>query len=391
VVGGQFKIEDDSNKTWFFIPGAGITLPITDNLWFGLTLYGNGGMNTDYSTNFYDEGAAVLGAFAQGGGGATGAAAAANVPKGTGTGAANTGQLGVDLAQVILAPTLAFKIHPKLTVGVSALLAAQRFQARGLGNFQCFTATAATNNPAACSPGGPGPTAPRFKGSENLTDNGHDWAYGAGVRVGWISEILPQVTLGGAFSSKIYMTEFSDYKELFAEAGGFDIPSHFQVGITVRPIQSLQLSFDYQRIFYGDVNSISNKGPVASPFGPSIPSGSGLLGAGNGLGFGWNDINIYRIGAAYNVNEQLTFRAGYSWNESPIPNDQLLFNILSPATITRHITAGATYSPNKNHEFHLNYSHAFHDNQTQRISAFGVPVSTSMYQHIIVLGYSWKY
>ena len=175
------------------------------------------------------------------------------------------------------------------------------------------------------------------------------------------------------------------------KGGGFDLPSHFQVGIAVRPIESLQFSFDYQRIFYGDVNSVANKGPVASPFGPSIPSGSGLLGSANGLGFGWKDINIYRLGAAYTLNEQLTFRAGYSWNESPIPNDQLLFNLMTPATITQHVTAGITYNPDKNNEFHLTYVHAFHENQTQRVSAFGVPVSTSMYQNTVVIGYSLHY
>ncbi len=390
VVGGRYKIEDDSDKSWFFIPGAGITAPITEDLWFGVTLYGNGGMNTDYSRNPYDKSAAVLGAFAQGGGGAEGFRAAGSVPKDTGTGIADTGQLGVDLIQAIVTPTLAYKLHPKFTIGLSALIAAQRFEARGLGNFQCFTRTGAANT-AACSPGAAGPATPGFKGSENLTDNGRDWSYGAGVRVGWISEILPQVTLGGAFSSKIYMTKFSDYKDLFAEGGGFDIPSQFQVGIAIRPVESLQISFDYQRIFYGDVKSIANQGPVASPFGPSIPNGSGLLGSGNGLGFGWNDINIYRLGALYKVNQEVTIRAGYSWNESPIPNDQLLFNLLSPATIVRHITAGITYRPDNNNEFHLSYVHAFHKNQSQRISAFGVPVSTSMYQNTIAIGYSWNY
>jgi long-chain fatty acid transport protein len=297
----------------------------------------------------------------------------------------------VDLVQAILAPTLAFKLHPKFTIGISALLAAQRFEARGLGNFQCFTRTGATNNPAACSPGAAGSATPGFKGSGNLTDNGRDWAYGAGVRVGWMSEILPGVTLGGAYTSKIFMTKFDNYKELFANGGSFDAPSHFQVGIAVSPIDSLQLTFDYQRIFYGGVKTIANQGPVASPFGPSIPNGSGLLGAGNGLGFGWNDINVYRFGAAYHVNEQLTFRAGYSWNDSPIPDNQLLFNLLAPATIKRHITAGISYHPDANNEWHLTYVHAFHENQRQNVSAFGVPASTSMYQNSIEVGYSWKY
>jgi long-chain fatty acid transport protein len=391
VVGGRFKIEDKSDMTWFFIPGAGLTVPITEDLWFGLTLYGNGGMNTAYSRNLYDETAAVLGAFAQAGGRASGAGAAASVPKGTGTGAKDTGRLGVDLAQAILAPTLAFKIHPKHSIGISALLAIQSFEAKGLGNFQCFTLSAAADNPAACSPGGFGPVTPGFKGSKYLTDNGRDWAYGAGVRVGWVGEILPQVTLGGAFSSKIYMTKFGDYKELFAEDGRFDIPSQFQVGIALRPVESLLVTFDYQRILYSDVKSIGNKGPVASPFGPSIPNGSGLLGRGNGLGFGWEDINIYRFGTAYNFNKHLTFRAGYSWNDSPIPNNQLLFNIIAPAAITRHITAGITYSPDKNNEWHLTYTHALHEGQNQSNSAFGVPVSISMHQNAIEIGYSWKY
>ena len=385
VVGGNFQVSDTSAKTWFFIPTLGFTTPITDKLWFGLTAYANGGMNTSYSRNLYDESAAVLGAYGVGG-----AEAAASVPERTGTGTPNTGELGVDLAQVILAPTLAFKIHPKHSIGVSALLAAQSFEAKGLGNFQCFTPTAATNNPSACSPGGRQAGTPGFVSSKYLSDNGRDWAYGIGVRVGWVGEVLPRVSLGAAWTSKVYMTQFDDYKELFANEGRFDIPSHFQVGTAVRPIDSLQLSFDYQKVYYSGVNAISNKGPVASPFGPSISAGSGLLGANNGLGFGWKDINIYRLGLQYEHNDKLTLRAGYSWNDSPISDDEILFNIIAPAVITKHASVGLSYSPNENSEWSLTYIHAFHENQSQNISAFGVPASISMHQHAIEIGYSWK-
>jgi long-chain fatty acid transport protein len=385
AVGGNFQVSDTSAKNWFFIPTIGFSTPITDKLWFGLTAYANGGMNTSYSRNIYDESAAVLGAFAMGGTGA-----AASVPERTGTGTPNTGELGVDLAQVILAPTLAFKIHPKHSIGVSALLSAQSFEAKGLGNFQCFTPTAATNNPAACSPGGRQAGTPGFVQSQYLSDNGRDWAYGVGVRVGWVGEVLPRVSLGAAWTSKIYMTQFDDYKELFANEGRFDIPSHFQVGTAVRPLDSLQLSFDYQRIFYSGVNSVSNTGPAASSFGPSIPAGSGLLGKGNGLGFGWKDINIYRLGVQYDHNDKLALRAGYSWNDSPISDSEILFNIIAPAVITQHVTVGLSYSPNKSSEWSLTYIHAFHESQSHNSSAFGVPASISMHQHAIEIGYSWK-
>ncbi len=391
VLSGNFDVHDKSAKTWFFIPGAGLTKKINEDLWLGLTVYGNGGMNTSYSRNIYDQSAAILGAFAGASGGASGVAAAASVPSGTATGTPNTGELGVDLIQVIIAPTLSFKIHPKHSIGVSALLAAQMFEAKGLGNFQCFTPTGATNNTAACSPGGFGAATPGFIKSKQLTDNGRDWAYGIGARIGWVGEIHPQVTLGGALTSKIYMTEFDDYSELFAEKGGFDIPAQLQVGIAVKPVEPLQLTFDYQRIFYSDVKSIANSGPVVSAFGPSIPEGSGLLGEENGLGFGWKDINVYRFGAVFNYNEQWTFRAGYSWNDSPISNNQLLFNIISPAVITRHASFGLTYSPDKFGEWNLTYVHGFQEDQKQNTSAFGVPASMSMHQNSIEIGYSWKF
>ncbi len=388
---GNFDVHDKSDMTWFFIPGAGFTKQITNDLWFGLTAYGNGGMNTSYSSNIYDQSSAILGAFAAAGGGAAGASAAAAVPQGTGTGTPDTGRLGVDFSQMIVAPTLSFKIHPKHSIGISALLAAQVFEAKGLGNFQCFTQTGFTKNTAACSPGGFGPATPGFIKSRYLTDNGREWSFGAGVRIGWVGEIHPMVTLGGSLSSKIYMTEFKDYKELFAENGGFDVPAQFQVGIAIKPLDTLQLTFDFQRIFYGDVKAIANQGPVASAFGPSIPAGSGLLGQKNGLGFGWQDINVYRFGALYNYNKHLTIRAGYSWNESPIPDSDLLFNIIAPAVITQHASIGLTYNHNESHEWHLTYTHGFHENQDQNVSAFGTPASLSMHQNAIEIGYSWNY
>ena len=388
---GNFDVSDKSAKTWFFIPSIGITKKITDNLWFGLTAYGNGGMNTSYSRNIYDESSAILGAYANAGGGSAGKNAAANVPVGTRSGTPGTGELGVDMAQMIIAPTLSFKINAKHSVGVSALVAAQYFDAKGLGNFQCFTPSASANNPSACSPGGHGAATPGFVGSRQLADNGRDWAYGIGARIGWMSELHSMVTLGGSLSSKIYMTEFKDYQELFAEAGGFDIPAQFQVGIALKPIDPLQITFDYQRIFYSDVKSIGNVGPIASQFGPTMAAGSGPLGTRDGLGFGWKDINVYRIGTVFQYDDNFSIRAGYSWNDSPISDNQLLFNILAPAVIKSHITVGLSYSPDKSSEWHLTYVHGFHEEQNQNVSAFGVPASISMHQDSIEIGFSWKY
>ncbi len=403
AVGGTFDVADESRRDLFIIPNFGFNLKIRDNLWFGFNNYGNGGLNATYDRNIYDEAFAVLGAAAQGIPGfcdpatAPPGGCAQFVPEGTQTGLPNTGRLGVDLAQGIFAPTLAMKVNEQHSVGASLLIGVQRFSARGLGNFQCFTNSVATNpaNAATCPQG--------FAAvpSTKLTDNQSDWSFGAGVRVGWLGEVHERVTLGASVSSKVYMSEFDDYEELFAEQGDLDIPANFTLGATFQATPKLKVSFDYQRILYEGVNSISNAGPVflagAGPVPPTLPlegpasPNNEWLGKDNGMGFGWEDINIYRLGAEYDHNDQWTFRAGLSVNDQTIPDSQVLFNILAPAVIERHATVGFSYRPDKQSEWSFAYMRAFSEDVTTSQTAFGIPGAIEMDQHSVDLGYTYRF
>ncbi|MDH3639809.1 MAG: outer membrane protein transport protein [Gammaproteobacteria bacterium] len=399
VLGGSFLVDRRSSRESFFIPNFGYARPVNDKITVGVSIFGNGGLNTTYARNIYDETAAVLGAFQQGFQGAlasgaspaqaqaAGAQAAGSVPEGTGTGLPNTGRLGVDLAQLIIAPTLSYKLSEQHSVGVAPLIGIQAFEATGLGNFQCFTQTAnstAASRQACATRGFPTVL------SDKLTNNGKDWSAGLGVRVGWLGKVQPNLTLGASAASKIYMDEFDDYSELFAEDGGFDIPANVAIGASLQATPKLLIALDYQRIFYGDVDSISNTGPVASPQGPTIPPGSGLLGTDNGLGFGWEDINIVRLGLRYMHDSKWTFRGGVAYNESPIPDSELLFNILAPATPEWHVTAGFTYTPKPNMDINFAYMHAFDAEQSANVTAFGVPGAISMYQNSVEFSISFR-
>jgi long-chain fatty acid transport protein len=388
VVGATFDVADESRRNLFLIPNIGFNLKIGENLWFGFNNYGNGGLNSTYDNNIYDEAFAVLNA-----------PNPALVPPGVTTGLPDTGTLGVALDQAILAPTLSMKVSEQHSLGASLLVGVQRFSARGLGNFQCFTNSVATNpaNAAGCAVG-----LPAFPSSK-LTGNNSDWAFGAGVRIGWLGEVHPNVTLGAAFSSKVYMTEFDDYAELFAEQGDLDIPANFTLGVTFKATPKLKLSVDYQRILYEGVNSISNPGPIfnalaGQPTPPSfdvaIPGGgpnAEWLGRDDGMGFGWEDINIYRLAAEYAHNAQWTFRAGVAVNDQAIPSSQVLFNILAPAVIERHATLGFTFYPDKKSEWSFAYMRAFNEEVTSSQTAFGVPGAIEMDQHSIDLGYTHRF
>jgi len=74
------------------------------------------------------------------------------------------------------------------------------------------------------------------------------------------------------------------------------------------------------------------------------------LGANNGPGFGWKDINIVKLGAAWRVSPNLTLRAGYNKGDNPVTASNVTFNILAPGVITSHYTAGFTYALGKDSE-----------------------------------------
>ena len=332
--------ESDSN--YFLVPELGYNKMVNPNLALGVTVYGNGGMNTNYGKDFFGGNANILGG--------------------------NT-RLGVDLMQLIVAPTAAFKIAPDHSIGVSPLLGYQRFKAEGLQGFMAFS------------------SAP-----DNLTNKGYDNAFGYGVRIGYMGKITPTVTIGAAYASKMKFEEFDKYKGLFAEQGDFDIPENYNLGVAWQATPQVKLALDYQRINYSGVASVSN------PLLPNLMMAP--LGSDGGAGFGWDDMNVWKLGMEYKYSQQLTLRAGYSHTDSPIKASncaamsgdcsETTFNIIAPAVIEDHVTLGLTYALASGNEVTVAYMHGFKNNVSGPSVPFGGTEKIQMYQNSLGIQYSWK-
>jgi long-chain fatty acid transport protein len=287
-----------SDKENFLVPEIGYNQMLSNDLSVGVSVYGNGGMNTTYPQ----------GTFNCGGG-------SANLLCGGGT-------LGVDLIQLVIAPTVSYKFNPQHSVGASALLGYQRFKAQGIQSFDNA------------------PGFPPFTGAPgSVTNRGSDSATGVGVRVGYMGRLSDLVTIGASYSSKVNMGKFDKYKGLFAGAGDFDIPSNYNVGVAFMPNPDWTIAMDYGRINYSDVASVGNQSLPVAP-----------LGAANGPGFGWKDVNVFKLGVAWRMNSDLTLRAGYNKGDNPISPSNVTFNILAPGVMTSHYTAGLTYALAKDSE-----------------------------------------
>jgi long-chain fatty acid transport protein len=267
-------------------------------------VYGNGGMNTSYPQGAYQ------------------------CPTGPSTFApanalCGSGDLGVDLTQLIIAPTAAYKMNAQHSIGAALLLGYQRFKAEGLQAF---------DNP----PGGP-----QFTGAKgSVTNNGYDSSTGYGIRIGYLGKISDTVSIGAAYASKMKMGKFDKYKGLFAENGGFDIPENYNLGVAFTAMPGMTVALDYQRINYSKVASIGNSSSNQAP-----------LGSANGPGFGWQDVDVIKLGVDYKMDNQLTLRGGYNHSSNPIRSQDVSFNILAPGVVQSHYTLGMTYADSKVSEY----------------------------------------
>ena len=348
----------DSND--FAIPEFGYNRMLNPNMSVGMTVYGNGGMNTNY----------VGGQLPFGGTCANSGGTGFNpvqIAGGTYNLLCGDGRLGVDLMQLMIAPTVSYKINETNSIGVSPLLGYQRFKAEGLQAFSGFSADA-----------------------NNLTNRGYDSATGYGVRIGWQGKMSDIVTLGAAYSTEMKYGKFDKYKGLFAEQGGFNTPENWNLGIAVKATPQVTVAADYQQINYSGINSVGNP---STSLGAAIAS---TLGPSNGRGFGWGDTRVVKLGAEYNYSNELTLRAGYSQNNNPITSRDVTFNIIAPGVITTHYTLGFTYTLANKSEVTMSYMHA-KENSVTGSSLFNTWTGGSsgterinMYQNSLGIAYGWK-
>lgn len=341
-------VSDRSKREFFAVPGFGYSRRWGERSTLGITMYGNGGLNTTYGRALYDEVAARIAGLNPGD-----------------PGFPSRGKIGVDFAQFITALNFAYRANEQWTVGIAPLVVIQKFSARGLTGF-----------------------APLSADPTSLSGRGSDYELGAGVRVGAIYQLQPDIRLGAQYTSQLFINDYTEYNGLFVDGGNLDAPAHFTVGISWQTTAKLTLAFDYQRIFFGSIDTIGNPGPTAAELAGAIAP-SRLLGGADGIGFGWNDVSVFKFAAVYRWNERVTLRAGWGHNSGVVSDSQALFAPLVPAGMRDVMTFGLTYGTTGGDELSMGFFRSFgattHDSQSP---FFGVPVKAWAQGDGLSLGFS---
>lgn len=286
-----------SSANEFYIPEFGYTTPYGSNSSLGIVVYG-AGLGTDYEKPWSVSG--------------------------------GTTNLLMTLTQMTIAPTWATKTGNH-SFGASLNIVRETLDVRGLQGFAGFTPSGTTSY---------------------LTDQGEDSAIGIGVKLGWIGELTPNFSMGATLQPQTSMSKFGKYKELLAEQGKMDAPAQYGLGFAFKASSATVVGFDVVKVKWNSIKSFGNTANVAS----NAAAGT-RLGDNNGLGFGWQDQTVYKLGVSHQLGKW-TLRAGYNYGKTPIPASETLFNTIAPAVTEKHYTMGASWAVSNSTDVALQYMYS---------------------------------
>ena len=236
------------------------------------------------------------------------------------------GFAGIDYEQEFFSVVYAHKIGA-VSVALAPTIAAQSLNIQGLKTL-----------------------APWSSDPYHLSDNGYDYSFGGGIRVGLMYEITKGLRFGLAGATPMFMSNFEKYAGAVGDHGKLDIPADVTAGFAYDLRPDLTIMVDWKHIFYSAVPALGN---------PSSPIGLGSLGSFGGPGFGWRDTDAEAFGVEWRATKQLTLRAGYRHTSPMIGSQDVTLNVLAPAITAHHATGGFKYELTKNSSIDFGAVYAF--------------------------------
>ncbi len=185
--------------------------------------------------------------------------------------------------------------------------------------------------------------------------------YGWGGKLGFTYRVNPQVTVGGTYHLKTSMEDWTGngVMVLYDVDGpnptqtvpgqitirDFQWPATIAAGIAVTPNDRLLLAADVKVLQWSDVMDNFNLTFTTNGEAADIT-----------MFQNWDDQTVLSLGGAYRVTDAFTVRAGVNIADNPIP-DQFV-NPLFPAIIEEHYTLGFGYAFSDASEVNFSLTHA---------------------------------
>lgn len=194
-------------------------------------------------------------------------------------------------------PGIQHQISESGVLGVSAIVAYQRYSAASLGLF-------ATSSP--------GSEFGLYSSYQPYQESG----YGTGVRLAVHQEVVSGVALDAGFQSRIDMEEFAAYRGVYSSPADLDIPARASLALALQTTNRSWLSFEVERVMYSDISAFPSR---------ALPNRFlSLLGDSTSPSFDWEDLTVYTVGYAWSDGKDQEWRIDLSTRTQPSPSSRLL-------------------------------------------------------------------
>lgn len=371
-----------SHGTAYYMPAGG-WIRKRDRFSYGIGVFGQGGMGTDYSGNTF------LGD-----------------PAMTGANLENRTELSVGR---VLVP-LVYEVNDKFNFGgtvdfvwagldLKMAMSAAQFGELFAGN----TGTVSGSMLGALPPAALMNLQYAYYDFSNGNDfTGEANAYGYAGKLGFTYKVNDKLSVGATYHSKTRLnnlkTNNADVRIAVAGMGeipisgkmtvdDFQWPATWAVGMRYQPVSRLMLVADIKRLLWEDVMENFTLQFEADQ-NQSNPGAAAVAGTTLDATMfqDWQDQWVYQVGGAYQVSHALTLRLGYNYGKNPVPGRTL--NPLFPGIVEKHLTGGLGYAFNDHQSFDFSVVRGFNNSDTNPGNGSTVPPVEASHDQ---LNYQFQY
>jgi long-chain fatty acid transport protein len=315
----------ESSGTSYVMPAFGYVRR-SGSLVYGLGLFAQGGMGTEYGADSF-------------------------LAAGSGSGVRS--ELGV--GRVLL--PVAWQVTPSLSLGATLdyMWAGLDMRMAASGAQLGGMVTGASGNLAQALPSLGGAPWARIDFSDDNDFTGKAKATGWAAKIGAVFKASDALTLGLSYQSKSSLKDMEtgvtgasmSATGGFADSGrmtviDFQWPAMTAVGLSWQATPSVLLAADIKRLGWAAVMKDFKLRYDSAGMGGSVSFA---------LPQNWKDQTVTSLGVAWALNPAMTLRAGINHASNPIPDE--LVNPLFPATVERHYTLGMGYRFTPASEFNV--------------------------------------
>jgi hypothetical protein len=238
---------------------------------------------------------------------------------------------GTSFERQLFAPGFEHQFSDNGVLGVSAIIAYQRYSAANLG---LMAATSPDTNQWAF---------PSYSPYEES-------AYGTGVRLALRQEVVSGIALDAGFQSRIDMEDFAAFRGVYSQPADLDIPARARLGLAFQASEKSWLNVAVERVLYSEINAFASR---------NLPNRFlSLLGDSTSPSFDWEDLTVYSIGYTWSDGSDQQWHVDLSTRSQPSPTSQLLSNAIEGELANSAMIVGYSRRTGIRSQLNLNAAYA---------------------------------